>query len=74
MRRVRPCTVILLAAELSANYLQLIAESRARARARSRERRSVALGHHRSSPWMFIVYRVTTSVVNAVTNFVARRT
>lgn len=70
MRRVRPCTVISLAAELSANYLQLIAESRAR----SRERRSDALGHHRSPPWMFIVYRVTTSVVNAVTNFVARRT
>lgn len=69
--RVRPCTVISLAAEVSANYLQLIAKP-------CRERRSYTLGQHRPPPWVrmtvYRVYRVTTSVVNAVTNVVARRT
>lgn len=68
--RIRPCTVISLAAEVSANYLQLIAEPCAR----GRERRSYALGQHRPPPWVrmavYRVYRVTTSVVNAITNFV----
>jgi len=70
-RRVRPCTVISLAVELSVNYLQLIAEPRAR----GRERRFDTLGQYCPPPWgRFIVYRVTTSVVNVVTNVVVRRT